>query len=299
MTVDTIKAHLPASLQGKLDARRYGLQGFVEFASQNTSKGSVVLDAGAGDSPYKHLFPHTRYVSTDFCKVGKAYGRQDAISDLSSLPFKEESFDVVLNTQVLEHVQRPEVVLSELYRVLKPGGALYLSVPQGDPEHEIPHDYFRFTSFGMRYLLEKVRFEVLFVEPRGGYFWLIGNRLRHLPTFLFPVAETRAQRIQRYPRYPLKLIFELTFEILIPLLCFYLDRLDHEKAFTHGYLCYAIKPANVVAVMRIEYPGVSLLENDLSSGSWRERMIGQSKQTENRRGVRPRSSEGSRPVIAQ
>lgn len=262
MAVDSIRAHLPASLQDKLDAGRYGLLGLVEFASQSTRGGSMVLDAGAGDSPYRHLFPHTRYITTDFCKVSKAYGRQDAISDLSSLAFKDECFDVVLNTQVLEHVQQPDMVLSELFRVLRPGGALYLSVPQGDPEHEVPYDYYRFTSFGMRYLLEKAGLEVISVEPRGGYFWYIGNRLRHLPTFLFPPAKTRVQRILRYPRYPLKFLCQLTFEILIPLLCFYLDRLDQRRAFTQGYLCYARRPARVVADPRIEFLEVSPLESD-------------------------------------
>ena len=252
MIVDSIRTHLPTSLQEKLDARRYGLVGLVEFASQNTKKGSMLLDAGAGDSPYKDLFPHARYIATDFCKVSKAYGQQDAISDLSSLAFKDESFDVVLNTQVLEHVQQPEVVLSELFRVLKPNGALYVSVPQGDPEHEIPYDYYRFTSFGMRYLLEKVRFEVISVEPRGGYFWYIGNRLRHLPTFFFPAAKTRVQRILRYPRYPVKLACQIIFEIMIPLLCFYLDKLDQTKAFTQGYLCYSRKPSAVAAGARFE-----------------------------------------------
>ncbi|MFQ5923838.1 MAG: class I SAM-dependent methyltransferase, partial [Anaerolineales bacterium] len=179
--------------------------------------------------------------------VGKSYGRQDAISDVSQLAIRDGCVDVALNTQVLEHVERPEAVLAELYRVLKPGGKLYLSVPQGDPEHEVPYDYYRFTSFGMRYLLKRAGFEIIFVEPRGGYFWYMGNRLRHLPTFIFPAAQTRVQRILRYPRYPLKLACQIIFELVTPLLCFYLDKLDQTKAFTQGYLCYSRKPYALAA----------------------------------------------------
>jgi ubiquinone/menaquinone biosynthesis C-methylase UbiE len=66
--------------------------------------------------------------------------------------------DAVLSTQVLEHVADPLSVLAEFFRVLKPDGRLWLTAPFVWYLHEEPYDYYRFTSHGLRFLLERAGF---------------------------------------------------------------------------------------------------------------------------------------------
>jgi SAM-dependent methyltransferase len=71
-------------------------------------------------------------------------------------------------SDVLEHIPEPEMIISEIYRVLKLNGKLLLNVPFYYCIHEAPHDFYRFTEFALRYLLEKVGFKIIKLEFIGG-----------------------------------------------------------------------------------------------------------------------------------
>jgi SAM-dependent methyltransferase len=81
--------------------------------------------------------------------------------DGSTFPLGDVNYDAVLCNQVLEHVFNPHKFLSELARVLKPGGRLLLTVPFVSDEHEQPFDWARYTTFGLRAMLERQGFRVL------------------------------------------------------------------------------------------------------------------------------------------
>jgi SAM-dependent methyltransferase len=85
----------------------------------------------------------------------------DIYYDGVCFPFDDNCIDSVICTQVLEHVTTPEVTLSEIYRVLKPMGYALLTVPFLSEEHEQPFDYYRYSSFGMHFLLENQNFEII------------------------------------------------------------------------------------------------------------------------------------------
>ena len=85
----------------------------------------------------------------------------DYYYDGKTFPFKESEFDSVVTNQVLEHVFNPDEFLSEINRVLKINGKLLLTVPFVWDEHEQPYDYARYSSFGLKSLLEKNGFEIL------------------------------------------------------------------------------------------------------------------------------------------
>jgi SAM-dependent methyltransferase len=152
-------------------SRRY-LEDFLRQAASTAPAGARVLDAGAGDVRYGYLFAHTRYEATDFVQVNKEYllEQLDFIADLQALPAANESYDMVICSQVLEHIKEPSTVLAQVYRVLKPGGTLWLSTPLFFAEHEAPHDYFRYTQYGLRYLLESAGFVILRIEWLEGYY---------------------------------------------------------------------------------------------------------------------------------
>jgi len=97
--------------------------------------------------------------------------------DLREIPVEDSRFDVVVCTQVLEHVPEPAAVLLELRRVLKDGGTLYLTAPLYYPEHEVPYDFFRYTQFGFRKLFEDAGLQVDSVEWLEGYFMTLSTQM--------------------------------------------------------------------------------------------------------------------------
>lgn len=130
--------------------------------------GGRLLDVGCGSKPYEKLFNVKEYIGLD---IDNENSRKCAISDYfydgRKFPFSDQEFDSILCNQVLEHVFNPDEFLSEIYRVMKPGAKLLLTVPFVWDEHEQPFDYARYTSFGLKALLEKNKLKVIEYEKLG------------------------------------------------------------------------------------------------------------------------------------
>jgi SAM-dependent methyltransferase len=124
-----------------------------------------ILDIGCGIKPFQRFLGGSEYIGIEV----KADKKPGVCASAEYLPFHDKSFDTVLCTEVLEHVPEPTQVLSECYRVMKPGGALYITVPMTWYLHYEPHDYYRFTKYGIRYLCEKAGFDVVALERFGGF----------------------------------------------------------------------------------------------------------------------------------
>jgi SAM-dependent methyltransferase len=140
-------------------------------AARELPAGARVLDVGAGEAPYAELFQHLEYQTSDWANSVHAGARRaDYIGSADDLPVPDEAFDAVLNTQVLEHVSEPARVVAELHRILKPGGRVYVTVPLVGALHEEPYDFFRYTSHGLRHLLESAGFVDIDVRPRNDSF---------------------------------------------------------------------------------------------------------------------------------
>jgi SAM-dependent methyltransferase len=140
-------------------ARRGLARTLREFFPELTG---AVLDVGCGRKPYRPLVPAEGYTGLDIdTPETRALGVADLYYDGGAFPCADASFDGVLCSQVLEHVFTPEIFLREIHRVLRPGGWLVLAVPFVWDEHEQPRDFARYTSFGLRALLERTGFEVV------------------------------------------------------------------------------------------------------------------------------------------
>jgi ubiquinone/menaquinone biosynthesis C-methylase UbiE len=111
-----------------------------------------LLDFGCGAKPYKSLFSHVfEYIGVDVENEGHSHENEniDIYYDGHTLPFKNETFDCILSNEVLEHVPNLRESLTELNRVLKPGGKIMVTVPFVCFEHELPYDFRRFTVNGL------------------------------------------------------------------------------------------------------------------------------------------------------
>lgn len=131
----------------------------------------AVLDVGCGEKPYRQLLlsPPSRatsYVGLDL--PGNPYSIPDVTWNGSTIPLAAATVDCVLLTEVLEHCPEPLAILEEAYRVLKPGGFLFLTVPFIWPIHAIPHDEFRYTPFALERFLKLAGFRDAQLQATGG-----------------------------------------------------------------------------------------------------------------------------------
>jgi SAM-dependent methyltransferase len=115
----------------------------------------VVVDIGSGASRHSALSVESNtYVRLDYPGTNRRYGvPPDILGDAHTLPFASAAADAVLLLEVAEHLRDPHQALEEIHRVLREDGALYLSVPFLYPVHDAPHDFLRFTRFGLLELL--------------------------------------------------------------------------------------------------------------------------------------------------
>ena len=133
--------------------------------------GGRLLDFGCGSKPYKALFNVAEYIGTDIEVSGHDHTNEDidVYYDGKTLPFGDESFDSIFSSEVFEHLFNLPQILDELHRVLKPGGHMLMTVPFVWDEHEIPYDYARYTSFGIKHLLEEHGFAVVEAQKTTNY----------------------------------------------------------------------------------------------------------------------------------
>jgi len=89
------------------------------------------------------------------------------------LPFGKNSFDTVLLTEVLEHIQNPDMLLKEIYRILKKKGHVIVTVPFLYFIHEEPYDYFRYTKYAFKRLAQQAGFSIVLIEEKGGILEII------------------------------------------------------------------------------------------------------------------------------
>ena len=158
-------------------------------AAQRLPEGpKILLDVGGRGKPYAVLFerPNLRHFVLDLDVAASV----DLVGDARAMPIADSSVDIVLCTQVLEHTPEPVRILSEIERVLRPGGKLILSVPGIYPIHGAPGDYWRYTYQGLEWLLRSYR-EVRVCSESGsiGSFFLTLNM--YLFTWTGPVPALR------------------------------------------------------------------------------------------------------------
>jgi SAM-dependent methyltransferase len=207
-------------------------------------KGFRVLDAGAGTAPYRPYFAHCDYKTQDFGQtpaLAGQYTKLDYEGDITSIPAPDAFFDVILCTEVLEHVPRPIDVLQEFARILKPGGKLIVTAPLGSFLHFEPHHYYGgYTPHWYSKFLTETGFSIEVITPNGGFFlWFAQEGLRM--SDLISPRRTFHRPLRCIVLTPLWLITLPLFWGVFPLLAKSLDRAKLISSATVGYHVIAIK----------------------------------------------------------
>ena len=210
-------------------------------AIDTVEPGSVVLDIGAGEATLRARVKDARYIAIDrgIGHAGWDYSGLDAVGDAGCIPLADATCDLVVSKQVLEHLPDPARAVREIARVCRPGGLVVLSTNQQWPQHQKPHDFFRFTSYGLRHVFEQAGLGVEAIEPMGGAFSVL----------LFQVGQVFAPEIwgrSARARGVLTIVFKpigWLMKLFLPLASA-LDRLDKQKDNTLGWYVRARKPAD-------------------------------------------------------
>jgi SAM-dependent methyltransferase len=202
----------------------------IAIAAERFAHGRL-LDIGCGEKPYRDTFAShvTEHVGVDHPESPHALTSVDVLATADAIPVDDRSFDTALMSEVLEHLEEPLKALREAYRVLKPGGHIIATSPFVWVLHEEPRDFYRYSPFGLQWLLEAAGFEVVEIAPLGGQWTtlalLTSYVLSSLPRPARPVARVVASGLQH--------------------VAWRLDRLQWRPWMAWNHLAVASRPADV------------------------------------------------------
>jgi len=153
-----------------------------------------LLDIGCGNKPYNQMLKDNIITYTGVDIIQSSNNCVDLICPANNITANDNAFDTVISTQTIEHIEDPQGMMNEAYRLLSKNGYFILSGPMYWPLHEEPYDFYRFTKHGLRYMLEKSGFKIVSISSNGGKWSVAGQALIHA---LFPtVYNIRASKVR-------------------------------------------------------------------------------------------------------
>lgn len=193
-----------------------------------------MLDIGAGTCRYRELFSHCEYRTHDFKKFEGyinhsqgTYGKMDYVSDIISIPVRSESFDVILCTEVLEHVPEPIKAMKEISRILVKEGRVFITSPLGSGLHQYPfHFYGGYTPAWYQHWCEQYNLKIISISPNGGFFKHLAQECARVSWIMPSIEHLLGDD---------KVIIKTLFKDLLPRFLFEMDRQHFMGEFTVGY----------------------------------------------------------------
>jgi SAM-dependent methyltransferase len=189
----------------------------------------ILVDIGCGEKPYAALTSGlvSRHVGVDHPDTQHTKSAIDVLASAYETTLDDGYADTVLCTVVLEHLERPQDAICEMYRILKPGGRMILSAPFFWHLHEEPRDFFRYSKYGLEYLLKVAGFELVALKPLSGFVVTFGQELCYF--------------VDRFNRRPFGPLF-LLVHTCIQAFALFLNRWDRSERFSWAHILVARKP---------------------------------------------------------
>jgi SAM-dependent methyltransferase len=192
-------------------------------------KGNLI-DIGCGRMPFlKEISPYVNsYDGLDILPVLKNVKYVCDAQNMSIV--NDDTYDSAICLEVLEHTPEPIKVLGEVHRVLRDNGKLIISVPHLSRLHDLPHDYYRFTRYGIINIIEEAGFEVLDIKMKGSLFTFIGHQI----STILLTAVVRIPLLR-------EIIFLINKWAITRFFVFIDQHLDKKGIFACGYSVLAIR----------------------------------------------------------
>lgn len=203
--------------------RRYAVDSFYLSHAKRWHKDAICVDVGGKRKNKKGVFRIEKYIFNPIYVNIDPDVKPDYLCDARKMPFNNDFADIVICSEMLEHIDGVDDVLSEIYRILKPGGKAYVCVPFSMHIHAYPNDFGRYTDSFWKHHFEKHHFEILELVPQGGY-W--ATKLNMNKRFF--------KCYRRKNKYNPMLLFLYFISIFERLLWLFLERIDSMKEV--GYI---------------------------------------------------------------
>lgn len=183
---------------------------FVTDVALTVQCNHKVLDVGSGTKPYKHLFSHCSYTSHDFInnkyvvdatrrEITETPKQHDIYSDILSIPLEDNSFDLILCTEVFEHIPEPIRAMKELVRICKPGGKILITAPFTSGIHQEPyHFYAGFSPYFYDYLKNLYNLKIIQFKNQGNLFLLQHQEIARLMKYRCNSIEHNPKLLNAY-----------------------------------------------------------------------------------------------------
>lgn len=215
-----------------VSVQKYIIRTHIKYYAQKLGPVDIVLDIGSGAKlPYRPFFQSKKHIGLDYFEATHVN------ADATHMPIASSVADVVLMTEVLEHLPCPRQTLIETNRLLKEDGHLIVTVPLVWGVHDYI-DYQRWTECGLEKILREAGFEVKEIKYRGGIFAVIGCLISTIPMQLF--SDMKSQK-----SWWITAIYVASWLATLPVMwgAYFLDKLDHRQDFTLGYSILCEKSA--------------------------------------------------------
>jgi SAM-dependent methyltransferase len=198
-------------------------------AAKTYARGSL-LDIGCGRKPLAPIFEPfvTRHIGIDHGETPHGTDALDIVATAYRIPLADCSADTILMSAVLEHLERPGDALNECWRLLRPGGHAIITAPFMWPIHEAPRDFYRYSPYGLRFLLEQANFEVVEVRPFSGVWTTLALEIAYA-----------TRKYQRKPFTPIVRVLTRAMQCMMARW----DRVDYQPQFSWAHLAVARRPA--------------------------------------------------------
>ena len=188
-----------------------------------------LLDIGCANKPYENLTRSIvdEHIGLEHVNSQHPLSKADIIADAYDTNQLNDSFDTILSTSVLEHLERPQEAIKEMYRILKPGGHVILTSPLFWHLHEEPQDFFRFTKYGLSHMFAEAGFQILEIRALSGFLVTFSQEFVY---FINPIKRTKLLA-------PIITLVQWTIQKIVYLF----NKYDKSHNFTWLYLVIARK----------------------------------------------------------